>query len=123
MGFSPQQIAQSWGHVLSMCAGSMQFSQEESGAEIKRVHAGLAARNGILAAQLTRAGISAPMRSLDGKYGFLALYGDDPDPSLLTTAGRRGLAIHDISLKPYACCRLLHSMIDGLRTVTDGFSV
>lgn len=122
MGFSPQQVAQSWGHVLSTCSGSMQFSQEESGADVKRIHAGLAARNGILAAQLTQAGISAPLRALDGKYGFLALYGHDPDPNLLTTSSARRWAIHDISLKPYACCRLLHSMIDALRIVTNSFS-
>ena len=84
---------------------------------MKRLHAGYAARNGVLAAQMSAAGISAPLRSLDGKYGFLALYGHEPVLSALTTMGARGLAIHDISIKPYACCRLL-LMIDGLRTTT-----
>lgn len=123
LGFSPEQIAGAWGHALSLAAGSMQFSQETTGAEVKRVHAGYAARNGILAAQMIKAGISAPARSLDGKYGFLALYGHDPMPEQLGRIGDQGLAIHDMSIKPYACCRLLHSMIDGLRLATDGFSV
>ncbi len=122
-GFTPEQVAGAWGHALSLSAGSMQFSQETSGAEVKRLHAGYAARNGVLAAQMIAAGISAPLRSLDGKYGFLALYGHDPLPQELMRMGARGLAIHDISIKPYACCRLLHSMIDGLRTATDGFAV
>ncbi|MEP9380465.1 MmgE/PrpD family protein [Aquabacter sp. CN5-332] len=123
LGFTPEQVAGAWGHCLSLSAGSMQFSQETSGAEVKRLHAGYAARNGLLAAQMIGAGISAPLRSLDGKYGFLTLYGHDPMPWELVRMGARGLSIHDISIKPYACCRLLHSMIDGLRTATDGFAV
>ncbi|MEP9370394.1 MmgE/PrpD family protein [Xanthobacter sp. VNH20] len=122
-GFGPEQIADTWGHALSLTAGSMQFSQEPLGAEVKRLHAGYAARNGVLAAQMTAAGIQGPLRSLDGRYGFLALYGQDAMPEELTRMGGRGLAIHDISIKPYACCRLLHSMIDGLRFATSGFTV
>jgi 2-methylcitrate dehydratase PrpD len=116
------QISCAWGHALSLAAGSMQFSQEVTGAEVKRLHAGYAARNGVLAAQMALANVDAPRRSLDGKYGFLALYGHDPLPAELNRMGPRGLAIHDISIKPYACCRLLHSMIDGLRTATDDFA-
>jgi 2-methylcitrate dehydratase PrpD len=123
LGFTPDQLSCAWGHALSLSAGSMQFSQEAVGAEVKRVHAGYAARNGTLAAQMSAAGVSAPLRSLDGKYGFLALYGHEPMSEALVTMGARGLAIHDISIKPYACCRLLHSMIDGLRTTTSGFTV
>ncbi|MFG1225608.1 MmgE/PrpD family protein [Xanthobacter wiegelii] len=122
LGFDAGQLCTAWGHALSLAAGSMQFSQEPAGAEVKRLHAGYAARSGVTAAQMAQAGISAPTRSLDGRYGFLALYGCDPDPAALLAPGARGLAIHDISIKPYACCRLLHSMIDGLRDATDGFT-
>jgi 2-methylcitrate dehydratase PrpD len=117
------QICCAWGHALSLAAGSMQFSQDPTGAEVKRLHAGYAARNGVLAAQMALAGIEAPRRSLDGKYGFLAIHGHDPMPEQLERLGPNGLAIHAISLKPYACCRLLHSMIDGLRSATDGFAM
>lgn len=117
-----QGLVRAWGHALSMAAGSMQFSQEETGAEVKRLHAGYAARGGILAAEMAAAGIEAPHRALEGSYGFLALYGQEAEPERLL--GRRAaFAIHEISLKPYACCRLLHSMIDGLRAATDGFSL
>ncbi len=122
LGFGPDEIAGAWGHALSLAAGSMQFSQESRGAEVKRLHAGYAARGGVLAAQMTASGIPGPTRSLDGKYGFLALYGHDPMPVALTRMGARGLAIHDVSIKPYACCRLLHSMIDGLGSATRGFT-
>lgn len=122
LDFDSNQISCAWGHALSLSAGSMQFSQEITGAEVKRLHAGYAARNGVLAAQMALAGVDAPRRSLDGKYGFLALYGHDAMPGELNRMGPNGLAIHDVSIKPYACCRLLHSMIDGLRTTTNQFS-
>lgn len=121
LGLDASGISRAWGHALSLTAGSMQFSQEEIGAEVKRMHAGYAAQNGVIAAQLSKAGIEAPHHALDGRYGFLALYGQTPQPQALQAEGVR--AIHEISLKPYACCRLLHSMIDGLREATDGFTL
>ena len=106
-----------WGHVLSMASGSMQFSDESTGTDIKRVHAGYAAQQGVLAVELAEAGIGAPQRALDGKYGFFKLFGREPRPELLLATPER-FAIHDISFKPYACCRQFHSVIDGLRTAT-----
>lgn len=120
LGLDTRGLLVTWGHVLSLAGGSMQFSDETEGTSVKRVHAGYAAQNGIMAAELAQAGVDAPHRPIDGKYGFLALYGRNPIPRLLD--GGRSKVIHQISMKPYACCRLFHSMIDGLRSVTDGFS-
>ncbi len=120
-GLDATGISRAWGHALSLTAGSMQFSQEAVGAEVKRVHAGYGAQNGVIAAQFSMAGIEAPHHALDGRYGFLTLYAESPSPNELLAEGQ--LAIHEISLKPYACCRLLHSMIDGLREVTEDFQL
>ncbi len=116
-------LACAWGHVLSLTGGSMQFSDETQGTEIKRLHAGYAAQNGILAAGMAFREISAPSRALDGKYGFLTMYGHDIRPKYLDfTLGDR-LQIHEISMKPYSCCRLFHSIIDALEQATNGFSL
>jgi 2-methylcitrate dehydratase PrpD len=120
-GFDSERLRCAWGHVLSMASGSMQFSDETKGTAVKRVHAGYAAQQGVLAAELAEAGIEAPQRALDGKYGFFKLYGREARPELLLERPAR-LAIHDISMKPYACCRQFHSMIDGLRSATDDFA-
>jgi 2-methylcitrate dehydratase PrpD len=109
--------------VLSLAGGSMQFSDEEEGTTVKRLHAGYAAQNGVLAAEFAARGIGAPARALDGKYGFLALYAKEPKLSDLTIPAGAPLQIHRISFKPYSCCRLFHSLIDGLREVSDDFSV
>jgi 2-methylcitrate dehydratase PrpD len=120
-GLDSGRLRCAWGHVLSMASGSMQFSDETTGTDVKRVHAGYAAQQGVLAVELALAGIEAPQRALDGKYGFFKLYGRQAKPELLSERPDR-LAIHDISFKPYACCRQFHSMIDGLRSATGGFT-
>lgn len=109
-----------WGLALSLASGSMQFSLETTGGEIKRVHAGLGARNGVTAAEFSRlAPVTAPSLSVEGGYGVAALFGGP----LRDVEPERQLQIHAISLKPYACCRLFHSTIDALREITDDFSL
>lgn len=123
LGLDTHGLLRSWGHALSLSGGSMQFSDEPQGTAVKRVHAGFAARNGILAAQLSAAGVSAPLRAVDGKYGLLALFGRDPRPERLLRDPDALFQIHAISLKPYSCCRLFHSLIDGLRDTTGNFTI
>jgi 2-methylcitrate dehydratase PrpD len=116
-------LARAWGHALSLASGSMQFSDEPEGTTVKRLHAGYAAQNGVLAAELAARGLGAPARALDGKYGFLNLYSEAPKVSELNVKSGEPLQIHVISFKPYSCCRLFHSLIDGLREVSDDFSL
>lgn len=118
---SREQLLCAWGHVLSMAAGSMQFSDETDGTAIKRVHPGFAAQQGILAVELAQVGVDAPRRALDGKYGFFKLYARNAQPELLNRSGAP-FAIHRISFKPYACCRQFHSVVDALDETTQNFS-
>ncbi len=113
-------IRRAWGHALSQPSGSMQFSMEPTGGEVKRVHAGLGAHNGIRSADFAdlRA-VTAPRRSIEGEYGLASLFGGtvvDVEPGSVRQ-------IHRLSLKPYSCCRLFHSTIDALREATDGFEL
>jgi 2-methylcitrate dehydratase PrpD len=123
MGLDAHGLARAWGHALSLAGGSMQFADEAEGTTVKRLHAGYAAQNGVLAAEFAVRGIGAPARALDGKYGFLALFSKAPKVSELRVPSDGPLQIHLISFKPYSCCRLFHSLIDGLREVSDDFSL
>lgn len=117
---TPESLIRAWGHALSQASGSMQFSAEASGGEVKRVHAGFAARNGVLAADFARMdALTAPRLALEGTYGLAALFGGP----LHAVAPSERLQIHAISLKPYACCRLFHSTIDALGELTDNFAM
>jgi 2-methylcitrate dehydratase PrpD len=120
MKFDVNEILTAWGHALSLSAGSVQFSDEVSGTAVKRMHAGYAARNGILAAEMAGHGVSAPLRPFDGKYGFLQLYGGNTENAAAVFGKPHNrLAVHDVSLKPYSCCRLFHSTIDILVGLTQ----
>ena len=54
---------------------------------------------------------------------FLHLFGIEPKPELLSKSENEALEVHNISIKPYSCCRKFHSLIDALDDVTDGFTV
>ncbi|WP_078200121.1 MmgE/PrpD family protein [Cupriavidus necator] len=115
---TPELLVRAWGHALSQASGSMQFSAEASGGEVKRVHAGFAARNGVLAAEFALMdAVTAPCLAIEGSYGLAALFGGQ----LKEVQPTERLQIHAISLKPYACCRLFHSTIDALAELTDNF--
>ncbi|MBB6181943.1 MmgE/PrpD family protein [Pseudorhizobium flavum] len=117
MELDEYDLCRAWGHALSLTGGSMQFSDETTGTAVKRLHAGYAAQNGVLAAEMAGCGIEAPHAALDGKYGFLALFARHPDPSLLRVNEDDELQIHRTSFKPYACCRLFHAAIDCIEAI------
>jgi 2-methylcitrate dehydratase PrpD len=120
MHFDEEELLTAWGHVLSLSGGSMQFSDEVSGTAVKRAHAGYAARNGVTAVQLTKFGVTAPLRPLDGKYGFLKIFGGDTKEKELFLENKSArLSIHEVSIKPYSCCRLFHSVIDCLDIIAN----
>lgn len=122
-GLDAAALSCAWGHALSLTGGSMQFSAEPAGTTVKRLHAGYGAQHGVLAVAMSAAGISAPLRSLDGPYGVLRLYGGDCQPGELLPETNRRLQVHDISMKPYSCCRLFHALIDALTNVTNQSTV
>lgn len=123
LGLDRLGLAHAWGIALSMSSGACQFAYEPRGTMVKRMHAGIPAHNGVIAAQLAKLGIAAPVRALEGEHGFLNLIGEDADPSLLAKAPGEPFEIHNISLKPYSCCRKFHSLIDALDEATGGFTV
>src|ERR1700745_2270150 len=86
----------------SMAAGSMEFLAE--GAWTKRIHSGLAARNGIEAALLAAEGFIGPRRSLEGRDAFLRGYSRRPLPDRLIADLGRSFEIMHTAVKPHACC-------------------
>src|SRR5262249_30254761 len=77
------------GHALAIAAAEASGVKENFGRRVKPVHAGLAARNGVVAAQLARAGLTASAAAIDGAQGFLAAM-DSERPSLDDAAADLG---------------------------------
>jgi 2-methylcitrate dehydratase PrpD len=67
-------------------------------------HAGYAARNGLLAAQLAVAGATAAENALEGPHGFFAVYAGEPGRYAALAAPRERLAIETLGSKRYAAC-------------------
>ena len=66
--FDALQVANAFGIAGSMASGSLQCLL--NGSPMKRVHSGLAARNGVLSAVLTRKELPGPEDIFEGQYGF-----------------------------------------------------
>lgn len=107
-----EQMLSAVGIAGSMAAGSLEFLAD--GAWTKRLHPGLAAQNGILAARLAVEGFRGPGTILEGRDGFLSAYSRKPKPELVTQDLGQTFEILRTSVKPHACCRYMQSPIDGL---------
>jgi 2-methylcitrate dehydratase PrpD len=109
---SEKQMLSAVGIAGSMAAGSLEFLAE--GAWTKRLHPGLAAQNGILAARLAAEGFRGPGTILEGRDGFLSAYSKRPKPELVTQDLGQTFEILKTAIKPHACCRYMQAPIDGL---------
>ncbi len=103
-------------HALAIAASHASGLKENFGSMTKPYHAGHAARNGILAAQLAREGMTASETALEGKQGYAAAFGGAHglDQALESLGRRWHLVDSGIAVKPYPSCALTHSAIDAL---------
>jgi 2-methylcitrate dehydratase PrpD len=113
---SEEQMLSALGIAGSMAAGSLEFLAH--GTWTKRLHPGLAAQNGILAAKLAASGFRGPSTILEGRDGFLSAYSRNAKPELVTQNLGQDFAILHTSVKPHACCRYMQAPIDGLIELT-----
>jgi len=109
---SEEQMLSAVGVAGSMAAGSLEFLAE--GSWTKRLHPGLAAQNGILAAKLAAEDFQGPATILEGRDGFLWAYSRKSKPELVTQDLGQDFQIMRTSIKPHACCRYMQAPIDGL---------
>lgn len=81
---------------------------------MKRLHAGKAAQNGILAALLAKNGFKAPETIFDGPNGFFRIFSKEHDRSKISEGLGTNYVMEQCYYKPYACCRHFHAPIDSL---------
>jgi 2-methylcitrate dehydratase PrpD len=104
-------------HAIAIAASEASGLKENFGTMVKPLHAGLAARNGVLAAQFARAGLTASAAAVEGPQGFLAAM--DSERSSLDGAaddlGRRWEILDTgITVKLYPSCAGTHPTLDAL---------
>jgi 2-methylcitrate dehydratase PrpD len=113
LGFNEEQIANAVGIACASAGGNKAFSV--SGGMVKRLHAGLASRAGILAARLVQAGFTGPSEALDGRFGLLeVISGNHQRPNMLTDALGEKFDVANTSIKIHPCCAVLQSTLEAI---------
>ena len=113
-----EQTRNALGLAGSFAGGIREYLDE--GAEIKRLHPGKAARDGLLCAEFAKRGITGPSKVLEGRYGFGNVHADGEMKwdRLVLGLGER-YEIESAYFKPYPCCRHYHSVIDGILSLRE----
>ena len=105
--------------ALSHVSGTTEYTS--TGGSIKRVHAGIGTRNGMVAADMAQAGITGPRAFLSGSKGFFRTFlqreaGENAEARF---ALDRPFEIGTVWLKAYCACYCTHAYIDALRPFAE----
>jgi len=110
LGASQAQFA----HAIAISSSLASGLKTQFGSDAKALHAGFAARAGIEAALLARAGAEGNCGAFEGPYGFLEIHHGPTEPAIRSKAGQRlGLEEYSVLRKPWPSCAYTHRVIDA----------
>lgn len=113
LALDPPSVAHALGIAASMACGL----KENFGSMVKPLHAGLAARNGVLAGLLASGGMSASARALDGPQGYLFAMSAESntlDAACADLGSHWELVQSGIAVKLYPSCAATHPALDAV---------
>jgi 2-methylcitrate dehydratase PrpD len=116
LGLDTEALTRALGIAGTMASGSLEYLAD--GAWTKRLNPGWAGHAGITAAHLAKAGFNGPTSVFEGRLGVLHAYSDAPFPERLLADLGQPLQVMRVSIKPYACCRYNHGLIDCILQLT-----
>src|SRR6185295_10320409 len=111
-GLPPDRLGHALGLAASSAAGLFAFVN--GGGDIKRLHAGHAAREGLQAALLAEQGIEGPPGVIEARDGFMQAFAFGRADRARAIALPPPFAITDCYIKPYACCRHIQPAVEAL---------
>jgi 2-methylcitrate dehydratase PrpD len=104
-------------HALGIAASSACGLKENMGSMVKPLHAGMAARNGLLAARLAQHGFAASPHAIDGPQGYLAAMDSEHtslDAAVADLGSRWEINETGVTVKLYPSCAATHPPLDAL---------
>ncbi|HKC49654.1 MAG TPA: MmgE/PrpD family protein [Myxococcota bacterium] len=107
-GLDRGQLRRAFGIACSRASGS----RANFGTDTKPLHAGLAARAGLEAAELARLGVTAREDAVEAEMGLGDLYAGKQPFALPQLGAPLALERPGVELKPYPSCRFTHRAID-----------
>lgn len=116
----PYRMASALGIAGTMASGSLEYLS--GGAWTKRLTPGWVGHGGVVASKLAAAGFEGPATVFEGPLGFFHAYSDAPRPERVL-ADEAEPMIMRVALKPYACCRYIHGLVDSVFELRNRFSL
>jgi 2-methylcitrate dehydratase PrpD len=115
LGLTPTETMHARGIAASAACGL----KENIGTMVKPLHAGMAARNGLMAARLAQQGLTASEQALDGSQGYLVAMDSERQASALADViadlgVRWEILDSGITVKLYPSCAATHPPLDIL---------
>lgn len=109
LNLSSKQLGWALGTAACQAGGLV----EGLGTMAKSVSVGNAARNGMMAAFLAQNDFDGPALPLEGRHGFLRVYGNTPDFDAVTNRLGQDWEIRNVAYKPYPCGVVLNPVLDA----------
>ena len=116
-GFSAEQTKDALGYALAFNSGTMQAHVE--GKPALPIQIGNAARGAVMACDLAFNGMPGPHDSLEGPYGYFALFEDAADPTEVIASLGQTWRIAEVSHKPFPTGRAAQGGIDLMQNLRD----
>jgi 2-methylcitrate dehydratase PrpD len=112
-GLPPEKIQHALGIAASSAGGLFAFVN--GGADIKRLHAGHAAREGLQAALLAERGVQGPANVIEARDGFMQAFafGRSDKARPVALPPEEPFGITDCYIKPMPCCRHLQPALEA----------
>src|SRR5215470_16124667 len=111
-GLAPAQIADTLGLAASGAGGLFAFVN--GGADIKRLHAGHAAREGLQSALLAEQAVEGPPGVIEARDGFMQAFAGADKARAIALPPTAPFGITDCYIKPYPCCRHIQPAVEAL---------
>ena len=117
LGLNDEQMLHAFGIAGMHSSGTMEYDQ--TGGEVKRVIAGVAARSGIQSALLAQRGLTGPPTIIEGQRGFLKVFADQVEPEGITSDLGSDFKIMRLWFKLYPCVATVQGVIYTLTKMIE----
>ncbi len=121
LGFDDELMLNALSIAGSHSAGISEFNQ--TGGNVKRMHAGMAASGGIRTALLAQAGLTGPPTILEGKKGFCRAFSNQYHLEQLMSNLGEEFTVTKVSIKRYCCCYQIQTPIDATTKIVKEHSI
>jgi 2-methylcitrate dehydratase PrpD len=117
LGLDREKLLHGLSIAGSHASGTLEYAQ--TGGDVKRLHAGIAAAAGIRSALLAERGLTGPPTVLEGRRGVFQAFANAYDAGAAVDGLGESYHLLGIGFKAYCCMGLIHSQIDAVRELVD----